>query len=416
MFLYDTYESARRWLAPSTYAAQAWFQAWTHPDSVWSSLPGASLWSAGPELFFRLAKDYPKPAFGIHEIQKDGHRVAVMEQEVDKTAFCSLVRFKRFSDEPAVLDAMKKEPIVLVVAPLSGHYATLLRDTVRTLLQDHRVYITDWKNARDVPASEGEFSLDDYVATLNRFADKLGADSIHVIGVCQPVVPVLGMVSLRASQGLPAPKSMVLMGGPVDSRQSPTAVNNLATRQSYEWFENNVIHRVPAGFQGQGRRVYPGFLQHMGFVAMNPERHSKAHWEFFEDLLKGDRDDAQSHRDFYDEYNAVLDMPADYYLDTIRVVFQEHRLPQGTWKVKGRLVKPADVRKTALLTIEGERDDIAGQGQTFAAHALCSSLPKAKKKHLLAKGAGHYGLFSGRRWREEIYPVMRDFIASQDTR
>ena len=414
MIGYDLYESNRRWMAPAAFGAQAWVDAWTNPQSVWSSLPGAAAMAAGPELFFRVVKDYPKPAFGIHELEKDDHRVAVMEHEVDSTPFCRLVRFKRFSDDAQTLESMKQEPAVLVVAPLSGHHATLLRDTVRTLLQDHRVYITDWLDAKHIPADAGVFGLDDYVATLDRFADAIGADTLHVMAVCQPVVPVMGMVALRASQGRPVPRSMVLMGGPIDCRQSPTAVNNLATRQPYEWFESNLIHRVPSGFGGVGRKVYPGFLQHMGFVAMNPNHHGKAHWEFFKHLLQGDREDAQVHRDFYDEYNAVLDMPAEYYLQTIQTVFQDFALPKGQWKVNGELVRPQDIKKTALLTIEGERDDIAGQGQTQAAHGLCLSLPAKRKQHLLAKGAGHYGLFSGRRWREEIYPVMRDFVRSHE--
>ena len=408
--LYDAYQFARGWMAPAACAAQAWTQAWTDPKSPWAQIPGAALIAAGPEVFHRLAKDYPKPVFGIAEVEKEGRRIAVVEEQADHTPFCRLVGFRRLSDDPAVLARLAQEPAVLVVAPLSGHHATLLRDTVRALLRDHQVWVMDWQDARHIPLSEGPFGLDDYVATVDRFVEKLGASRLHIMAVCQPVVPVLGMAALRASAGHAAPRSLVLMGGPIDPRQSPTAVNNLATRRPYAWFENQLIHRVPAESAGRGRKVYPGFLQHMGFVAMNPEHHAKAHWGFFENLLSGDREDAQAHRTFYDEYNAVLDMPAEYYLDTIRTVFQECRLPRGVWEVVGRPVRPQDIRETALMTIEGERDDIAGQGQTRAAHALCSGLADSQRTHLLAAGAGHYGLFSGRRWREEICPQVAAFI------
>jgi poly(3-hydroxybutyrate) depolymerase len=409
--LYDAYETTRRLMMPAAHGANAFAQALLDPSSVLSRLPLARQLAAGPELWFRLTKDYPKPAFGIHEVQRNGQRLAVLETEVSRTPFCRLLHFQRFAQDPATLGAIQNDPIVLVVAPLSGHHATLLRDTVKTLLQDHQVYITDWLDARQVPLSEGEFSLDDYVKTIEGFMTHIGTNKVHVMAVCQPVVPVMAAVSRLSTQGLPTPRSMILIGGPIDARQSPTAVNNLATQKPYAWFEQNVIHRVPQGYPGAGRRVYPGFLQHMGFVAMNPEKHTKAHWEFFEDLLKGDKEDADTHRAFYDEYNAVLDLPAEYYLQTIRQVFQQHQLAQGTWDVDGVRIRPQDIKKTRLMTIEGERDDIAGQGQTQAAHALCSGIPEKKKVHLLAKGAGHYGLFSGRRWREEIYPAVREFVA-----
>jgi len=310
---------------------------------------------------------------------------------------------------------------VLIVAPLSGHYATLLRDTVRTMLQDHKVYITDWKNARTVPLSEGEFRLDDYINYVQEFIRRLQDEygHCHVMSVCQPTVPVLAAVSLMASRGEQVPLSMTMMGGPIDARKSPTAVNNLAMNKSFEWFENNVIYRVPHGFPGEGRRVYPGFLQHTGFVAMNPDRHAKSHYDYFKDLIKGDDASAEAHRKFYDEYNAVLDMDADYYLDTIRTVFQDFELVNGTWDVKGvdgnvERVRPQDIRRAGLLTIEGELDDISGSGQTEAAHELCTGIAAGNRKHYEVKGAGHYGIFSGRRWRELVYPEVKAFITAHD--
>jgi poly(3-hydroxybutyrate) depolymerase len=263
-----------------------------------------------------------------------------------------------------------------------------------------------------VPAADGTFSLDDYVGYIQEFIRHIGADDLHVISVCQPTVPVLAAVSLMAARGEATPRSLVMMGGPIDSRQSPTAVNNLATQKPLWWFESNVIQIVPANYPGRGRRVYPGFLQHTGFMAMNPERHAMSHWDFYQDLVKGDLGDAAAHRRFYDEYNAVLDMPAKYYLDTVRIVFQEHLLPRGLWDVAGERVDPSAIKGTALLTIEGELDDISGQGQTRAAHALCSSIAPADREHLTVEGAGHYGIFSGRRWRTQVYPQVRDFIAA----
>ena len=251
----------------------------------------------------------------------------------------------------------------------------------------------------------------EYRAYVEDFIRLIGAANLNVISVCQPTVPVLAAVSLMAARGEAVPRSLVMMGGPIDARRSPTAVNNLATRNPLSWFENNVIHSVPQPYPGEGREVYPGFLQHAGFLAMNPSRHFMSHWDFYSDLVKGDLQDADSHRRFYDEYNAVLDMPAEYYLDTIRTVFQEFLLPRGKWKVNGELVKPSAIRGTALMTIEGELDDISGLGQTQAAHDLCTGIPKTRQKHLTVDGAGHYGIFSGRRWRENVYPQVREFIA-----
>ena len=365
----------------------------------------------------RLGKDYEKPEFGLRTVDVDGVAVAVHERVEINKPFCELRRFKRFSDDTATLAKLKGQPAVLIVAPLSGHYATLLRDTVKSMLADHKVYITDWKNARLVPLSEGVFRLDDYVNDVQEFIRHLQSiyGNCHVMSVCQPTVPVLAAVSLMASRGETTPLSMTMMGGPIDARKSPTAVNNLAMNKSYEWFENNVIYRVPSNFPGAGRRVYPGFLQHSGFVAMNPSNHAKSHYDYFQDMVKGDNSSTEAHRKFYDEYNAVLDMDAAYYLDTIRIVFQDFSLVNGTWDVcaaDGQLqrVRPQDISSTALLSVEGELDDISGSGQTEAVHALCSGVPKSMHKHVEAKGAGHYGIFSGRRWRELVYPEVKAFI------
>lgn len=415
--LYQVYEAQRTLMEPFVDFAQAAAKLYGNPLSPLGQNPFAQRVAAGYSLIYRLGKDYEKPAFDIRTVDVDGTEVSIHERvEVDKP-FCELRRFKRFTDDPATLTGLKGEPAVLIVAPLSGHYATLLRDTVKTMLKDHKVYITDWKNARTVPLSEGSFHLDDYVNYVQEFIRHLQGiyGNCHVISVCQPTVPVLAAVSLMASRGETTPLSMTMMGGPIDARKSPTAVNNLAMNKSYEWFENNVIYRVPSNFPGAGRRVYPGFLQHTGFVAMNPDRHAKSHYDYFKDLLKGDDASAEAHRKFYDEYNAVLDMDADYYLDTIKTVFQEFKLVHGTWDVTGvdgqvERVRPEDIKTTAHFTVEGELDDISGSGQTEAAHGLCHNIPKAMQKHLEVKGAGHYGIFSGRRWREIVYPQVKAFI------
>ncbi len=412
MLLYQWHEFMRAGMAPYTYFADAGSKMFASSDSWLSSVPGAQRTAAAFELTYRLGKAYEKPEFGIHQIEVEGLPIPVVERVVMEKPFCRLLRFKRYHDQADGLARMKDDPTVLVVAPLSGHHSTLLRDTVRTLLVDHKVFITDWTDARMVPAEDGTFSLDDYIAYVEAFIRHIGTDNLHVISVCQPTVPVLAAISLMAGRGEPLPKSMVMMGGPIDPRESPTSVNNLATRRPLSWFENNVIHTVPSNFEGSGRKVYPGFLQHLGFVSMNPERHGTSHWDFYQDLLKGDLSSAASHRKFYDEYNAVLDMPARYYLDTIRVVFQEFLLPRGLWDVAGERVDPSRIRDCALLTIEGELDDISGEGQTKAAHKLCTGIPQADQKHLTIEGAGHFGIFSGRRWRTQVYPQVKAFIAA----
>ncbi|MGH8040909.1 MAG: polyhydroxyalkanoate depolymerase [Rudaea sp.] len=408
--LYQLHEFNRTLFNPLLSWSQAGAKMLSSPDSWLSQLPFAQGVAANCELVYRLGKEYEKPTFGITSVQAHGRETAIVEQIALAKPFCNLLRFKRYSDDVATLAALKKDPVVLVVAPLSGHHSTLLRDTVRTLLPEHKVYITDWIDARMVPAETGPFHLDDYVAYMRDFISHIGAKNLHVISVCQPTVPVLAAISLMASNGEPVPRTMTLMGGPIDTRHSPTSVDDLATHKSLSWFENTLVQEVPENYPGRGRRVYPGFLQHTGFLAMNPGRHFLSHWDFYENLCRGDEEDAEAHRRFYDEYNAVLDMPAEYYLDTIRTVFQEHALPLGTWRVAGEPVQPQAIKRTALFTIEGELDDISGLGQTRAAHDLCTGIASAHKRHLTVEGAGHYGIFSGRRWRNLVYPQVRDFI------
>jgi len=409
--LYQFYETQRALLSPFAEFASASSKLYSNPLSPFAHAPMADRISAGLDLMHRLAKEYEKPEFAINSVNIDGIDVAVQQQVAIEKPFCRLLRFKRFTDDLPMLSRMKTQPTVLVVAPLSGHHSTLLRDTVRALLRDHKVFITDWTDARMVPLEAGAFHLDDYVAYVQEFIRHIGAE-VNVISVCQPTVPVLGAISLLASAGDVTPRTMTMMGGPIDARRSPTAVNNLAMNKSHNWFEHNVIYRVPVNYPGAGRRVYPGFLQHSGFVAMNPDRHLSSHYDYFLDLVRGDDDSAEGHREFYDEYNAVLDMPAEYYLDTIKTVFQDFALVNGTWTVDGAPVRPQDITRPALLTVEGELDDISGAGQTRAAHELCTGIPKARQFHYDVEGAGHYGIFSGRRWREKVYPEVHAFIAA----
>jgi poly(3-hydroxybutyrate) depolymerase len=403
--LYDLHELQRSFLTPLAAFTDTGSQLFSHPCSPFSYTPVSRHIAAAYELMHRLGKDYEKPAWGLDHTDIDGAAAPVTCETAQATAFCKLLHFRR--DVPS---SRKQDPRVLLVAPLSGHHATLLRDTVRALLPAHDVYVTDWVDARMIPVDAGLFGLDDYVRTIRDFIRALGPD-VHVISVCQPTVPVLAAISLMSAEGDPCvPRSMVMMGGPIDARRSPTQVNRLATTKPYEWFENNLIHRVPSRYPGAGRRVYPGFLQHAGFIAMNPDRHLRSHYDFYLHLLQNDDEDAETHRRFYDEYNAVLDMTAEFYLDTIRVVFQEYRLPSGTWVIDGRKVDPATITDVALLTVEGELDDISGQGQTRAAHDLCSGIPAERRQHYTAPRCGHYGIFSGRRWRTTICPKIAAFI------
>ncbi|MDH4189078.1 MAG: polyhydroxyalkanoate depolymerase, partial [Betaproteobacteria bacterium] len=376
--LYSLFEAQHAALSPLRIAAEMSRNWFGHPFSPLAYLPTSRRLAASSDLFLRVTQRYGKPAWGIHDTVVDGRKLPVEIELALDTPFCKLLHFRR------ELAAPRRDPKVLLVAPLSGHHATLLRDTVRTLLPEHEVWITDWVDARLVPLSAGAFHLDDYVDTVREFIRLLAPD-LHVISVCQPTVPVLAAISLMAAAGdAPVPATMVMMGGPIDARKSPTAVNNLATKKPYSWFENHLIQRVPAKYPGFMRRVYPGFLQHLGFVAMNPDRHMNAHWDYYNQLLVGDGESAEEHRRFYDEYNAVLDMPAEYYLDTVKTVFQDFALPQGRMTVHGETVQPQAIRDTALLSIEGELDDISGSGQTEAAHTLCVNVPRARRAHYTA--------------------------------
>jgi poly(3-hydroxybutyrate) depolymerase len=391
MMLYSLYEAQHAALVPFRLMAElsrGWFG---HPFNPWSQLPMVRRVAASSDLFLRLTERYEKPKWNLDE--------AEIEVALDKP-FCKLIHFKQRTP---------KKHKVLVVAPLSGHHATLVRDTVRALLAEHDVWATDWVDARMVPLSAGPFGLDDYVEYVREWITQLSPD-LHIISVCQPTVPVLAAVSLMASNRQVQPRTMTMMGGPIDARRSPTAVNNLAQTKPFSWFQHNLIHRVPPRYPGYMRQVYPGFLQHLGFVAMNPDRHVTAHWDYYHHLMRGDGESAEAHRRFYDEYNAVLDMPAEYYLDTVKTVFKDFALPKGRMFVRQELVRPQAIREAALLTVEGEFDDISGNGQTEAAHQLCLNIPRARREHFLAPGVGHYGIFSGRRWREIIYPRVRDFI------
>jgi len=405
--LYPLHDLQRALFRPMSH----WAQAGAEALKAWP-LPGVAPLAAGYELLHRMTKDYPRPAFGIREVVAHGRTVSVVEEVVEELPFCRLVRFTRRTEDEVTAGKLGRDHKVLLCAPLSGHFATLLRDTVRSLLADFDVYVTDWKDAREVPLSDGTFHLDTYVAYLQGFIRCLGAERLHVVAVCQPVVPALGAVSLLASAGERTPRSLVLMGGPVDGRAAPTEVNTLALKRPLSWFEQNLVHVVPAGHPGAGRRVYPGFLQLTAFVAMNPLRHAESYRDYFVDRARGR--DGGAHERFYDEYNAVLDMDAAYYLETVDGVFQRFLLARGEWDVAGTRVNPADIRHTALLTVEGAEDDISGPGQTQAAQGLCSGLPEGKKAHLLAEGVGHYGIFSGHKWREAIHPRVRDFLKAHE--
>ena len=400
--LYQLYDWQRAALEPWRLFARTANEIYGHPDSPLSYLPGSRNVAAAFDLWTRLTQDYERPAFGITAVESAGKKRAVTEvYEVEKP-FCRLLHFVKAGAPP--------QPRVLVFAPLSGHHATLLRDTVRALLADFDVWITDWLDAKMVPIAVGPFHFDDYVGYVREFIRHVGPD-VHAISVCQPTVPVLAGVSLMAAAGEPIPKTLTMMGGPIDTRRSPTAVNTFAIHRPISWFEAKVIQRVPMRYPGFMRRVYPGFLQFAGFVAMNPDRHIESHMEYYNHLVEGDGDSAESHRRFYDEYNAVMDLPAEYYLETIDRVFKKHLLPLGKLVVAGERVRPELIKRTALLTIEGELDDISGNGQTQAAHGLCKGIPAKDKHHYLAPGVGHYGIFSGRKYREMIYPKIREFIA-----
>jgi poly(3-hydroxybutyrate) depolymerase len=404
--LYQLHELQHAAVAPMRLWAEAVQTMYTHPWMPMSYTSFGRAVAASAELMERTTRRYPKPPFNLPATTIAGEEVPIREVVVYEKPFCSLLHFQRQTD--------RRDPRVLVVAPMSGHYATLLRGTVETLLPDHDVYITDWIDGRDVPVTDGPFTLDDYIDYVREFLHFLGADT-HVLAVCQPSVPVLAAVSLMAEDKDPRqPSSLVLMGGPIDTRINPTKVNEVATTKPLSWFEAHVIQTVPFVHPGRGRRVYPGFLQLQGFMSLNPERHVGEHLNLFHNMVRGDGDSAEKHREFYDEYLAVMDLPAEYYLQTLQTVFIEHHLPEGKMMSRGRHVDPSQIRHTALMTIEGEKDDITGLGQTEAAQRLCGNLPDSMRVHHVAPKVGHYGVFNGRRWREEIYPHVREFIRTHD--
>ena len=410
-YSYQMYEMVHAALAPARAVTDATHFVFRNPWNILSNTPLGRNISAGAELFERMTRRYGKPTFGLDEIEVDGVAYPILEDVVWSRPFCNVLHFVR----PGFPHA-EDQPKLLIVAPMSGHYATLLRGTVETLLPYCDIYITDWTDARMVPLAVGSFDLDDYIDYLHLILDHLGP-GVHTLGVCQPGVPLLAAVSIMEENDDPhTPASITVMGSPIDTRRSPTEVNRLAERRGVEWFRHNVIHPVPFPYPGFGREVYPGFLQLSGFMAMNLDRHVHAHLDMFNHLVKGDGDSAEKHRDFYDEYMAVMDMDAAYYLQTIETVFVRHALPKGQMKHRGQLVDLKAIRRCGLMTIEGEKDDISGVGQTSAAHDLCVNIPESKKVHHLQLEVGHYGVFNGSRFRNKIAPRMREFWATIDGR
>jgi polyhydroxyalkanoate depolymerase len=362
--------------------------------------------TAAYELISRAGLTHHRPPFGIESVTVGSREVEVREEAALTTPFGTLLHFKKDISQP--------QPRLLLIAPLSGHFATLLRGTVRTMLPEHDVFVTDWHNARDVPTSEGRFGFDEYVEHLIRFLEAIGPGG-HMLAVCQPCVAALAAAAVMAQTGNPAqPRSMTLMAGPIDCRANPTKVNELANSKPIEWFEQHLLARVPFRYDGAFRRVYPGFVQLAAFMSMNIERHLKAHRELYDNLVKGEHAKAKATKDFYDEYFAVLDLTAEFYIETVRLVFQEYALPLGKLKFRGETVDPKAIRRTMLLTVEGEKDDICAMGQTVAAHDLCSSLRPYLKRHHMQPGVGHYGVFSGRKWEGQIYPLVKNVILASD--
>jgi poly(3-hydroxybutyrate) depolymerase len=401
--LYSLYEFQHLAMMPWRVMSDTARELLTHPLVPMSHTHLGRSLAAGLEVIDSATKHRGKPEWGLDRTLVEGEEVALNIERVTGTPFCDLQHFKRLGVERA-------DPAILLVAPMSGHHATLLRGTVEALVPDHEVYVTDWLDARLVPTEAGPFGLEDYLDTLIGFMKKLGPD-LHVMAVCQPAPLVLAAVSLLAQADDPAqPKSMILMGGPVDTRAAPTAVTRFAESRSLAWFEHALVSEVPAYYPGGGRRVYPGFLQLGSFISMNPSRHFESHLKAFRHLVQGDGDSVEAHNRFYDEYLAVMDVAADYYLETVDEVFKRHTLPNGEMTWRGQTIDPAAITKTALMTVEGELDDISAPGQTIAAHAMCANLDQAKHENLLQAGVGHYGIFNGRRWREKIKPAIGAFV------
>jgi poly(3-hydroxybutyrate) depolymerase len=404
--LYDAYELQQSWLSGASIAAgigKEWLQSPANPLAYTGMAP---LFASGLDVFEHASARRGKPAFGLDHTTVAGEEVAVREEILLRKPFGQLKHFVR--------EGVEGGPKLLIVAPMSGHFATLLRGTVERMLPDHDVYITDWRDAKQVPTDCGDFTLDDYIDYLIAFLEKIGPGA-HMLAVCQPAVPAYAAAALMSEDKNPArPRSLSMMGGPIDTRKAPTVVNTVATQRPLAWFRQNVIQTVPYYYAGHGRKVYPGFLQLSGFMAMNLGNHLMSHYRMFQHLVDGDGEGATGSKAFYEEYRSVADMTAEFYLQTIDDVFQQHKLPKGELVYRGRKVDPRAITDVALFAIEGERDDISGIGQTKAALTIATGLPKERKKYLLAKSVGHYGIFNGRRWREEIAPVLERFIAEHD--
>jgi poly(3-hydroxybutyrate) depolymerase len=406
--LYWMYEMGQASLNPARAVTDATKILFQNPLNPWSHTQFGKSVAAGCELFERTTRRYGKPEWGLNDTEVNGVHTPVEVRSIWEKPFCRLLHFNRKLTRPL----STPQPRVLIVAPMSGHYATLLRGTVEAMLPAHDVYITDWADARMVPLSDGRFDLEDYVDYLIEILHVLGGD-VHIMAVCQPAVPVVIAASvMEAARDPNVPLSMTLMGGPIDTRRNPTAVNKLAEERGIEWFRNNVITKVPFPHPGFMRDVYPGFLQLTGFVSMNLDRHVDAHKRLFSNLVKGDGDKVEKHRDFYDEYLAVMDLSAEYYLQTVDQVFVKHALPKGEMTHRGKPVDPSKITRIALMTVEGENDDISGLGQTEATHELCSSIPQSRRVHYVQKGVGHYGVFNGSRFKSEIVPRISDFMLS----
>lgn len=406
--MYWFYEMSRAALNPSRAVADATRLYFKNPINPWAATTFGKSVAAACELFERSTRRYSRPDWDIDATTVNGRSVPIAINAVWERPFCRLLHFERMFEHPPA----HPHPRVLIVAPMSGHYATLLRGTVEAFLPHHDVFVTDWMDARMVPLSEGRFDLDDYIDYVISILQFLGGD-VHVVAVCQPSVPVLAAVALMEAADDPyVPHSMILMGGPIDTRVAPTGVNRLAEQRGVNWFRRHVITKVPFPHPGFMRDVYPGFLQLNGFMTMNLDRHIEAHHQLFNHLVKGDGDSAQKHREFYDEYLAVMDLTAEFYLQTVRTVFVRHALPKGEMTHRRYRVDPSAIRRVALMTVEGEHDDISGVGQTEASHALCSNIPARRKRHWLQSAVGHYGVFNGSRFRDEIVPQIADFIVA----
>ncbi len=404
--LYWMYEMAQASMSPARLVADATKLIYQSPLNPFTNTTFGKSVAAACELFERTTRRYGKPEWNIEDVEVNGERVPVNVRTVWEKPFCKLQYFERMLNHPL----RAPQPRVLIVAPMSGHYATLLRGTVEAFLPNHEVYITDWVDAKLVPVIEGRFDLEDYTDYIIEILHTLGGN-VHIVAVCQPSVPVLAAAAIMEAENDPfIPLSMTLMGGPIDTRRNPTAVNKLAQERGIDWFRNHVITRVPFPHLGAGRDVYPGFLQLNGFVSMNFERHVDAHKNLFRHLVQGDGDSAQKHREFYDEYLSVMDMAAEYYLQTIDTVFVRQALPKGEMVHRGKLVDCSKIERIALMTVEGENDDISGLGQTEGAQILCTSIPADRKVHYVQKGVGHYGVFNGSRFRSEIMPRIADFM------